>query len=78
MDADFYLALGEAALVLRNDGKIEVKAFDHSAFNKNIVTCLGLAAALDNAEWRKKLEARALEKYAPVLERYGSIDAGED
>ena len=68
MQADVWLNTGDAALVLRHDGKIEVKALDHSFHNKNIVTCIGLMYALDNADWRRRLEERATEKWRTVLE----------
>jgi hypothetical protein len=68
IEADVWLNTGDAALVLRHDGRIEVKALDHSFHNKNIVTCVGMMFALENVEWRKRLEERAASKWKTVLD----------
>ncbi|CAB5220413.1 hypothetical protein UFOVP235_60 [uncultured Caudovirales phage] len=76
MQADFWLGVGDAALVLRDDGTIEVKAFDQSFYNKNIVTCVGLMWSLENKEWRAKLEAKAQTKWKTVLD--GGVKSDEE
>jgi hypothetical protein len=61
--ADVWLGHGDAALVLRHDGKMEVKTLDWGFDGDNTMTCLGMMYALENVEWRQKLEARAREKW---------------
>ena len=65
MDDDpftYYLAAGDAAVVVRGDGKLEVKGVG-LGLTPSLLVAIGLADAADNQVWRNKLVERVRQKY---------------
>ena len=58
----YYLAAGDAAVVVRGDGKLEVKGVG-LGLTPSLLVAIGLADAADNEAWRNKLVERVREKY---------------